>query len=485
MDGNEFLKSFSVAIYGDTKKYNDVLSIGRCRIFYKGANRNASYITDEFAEKLIRTLPYTPVKGIYDGEDYGKHDKPTDGRIYGIVPDESKMDIAWETHLDDDGVLREYICCNVFLFTAIYDEAEEIIGKSQSMELYPPSIKGHFEIISGMKYFVFEEGCFMGLQVLGDAVEPCFEGAAFFELYDSLMEVIKKIENYQINEGGQTDMPTLNFKLSDGQKHSLLFSALNPNFTEEGNWTIDCAICEIYDDYALVWNYETNDYSRAYYTKNEDDTVTVGEVVKAFIVDVTESEYNTLKAVQAINGGTYENMQEVVEKGLKADEQISEYEQKLAENEDTISTLTSERDSFSGQVAEAQGQVEELNGTVEELNGTVEELNSTIEGLNTTIEGLNTEVEELNTFKTNVETEKKSAIVDKYSLRLDEEKIAEFREKLGEFTITDLEKELALALVDNDPSIFSVQGQNNGFVPKADQYEEGSLEALLSKYKKN
>ena len=273
-------------------------------------------------------------------------------------------------------------------------------------------------------------------------------------------------------------MPILNFKLSDGQKHSLLFSALNPNFTEEGNWTIDCAICEIYDDYALVWNYETNDYSRAYYTKNEDDTISLGEVVKAFIVDVTEGEYNTLMAVQAINGGTYENMQEVVERGLNAEQQISEFEQKIAENEETISTLTSERDSLSSQASEAQEQVEGLNNTVEELN-------TTIEGLNNTIDGLNSTVEELNTFKTGVETEKKTAIVDKYALRLDEEKIAEFREKLGEFTITDLEKELALALVDNDPSIFSVQEPIGGFVPKTGEYEEGSLEALLSKYKKN
>jgi hypothetical protein len=54
-----------------------------------------------------------------------------------------------------------------------------------------------------------------------------------------------------------------------------------------------------------------------------------------------------------------------------------------------------------------------------------------------------------------------------------------------DFTIVELEKELALALVDNDPSIFSAQEPQNGFVPKADQYEEGSLEALLSKYKKN
>ena len=432
--------------------------MARCRIFYKYENRNASFITDEFAERLIKTLPYTPVKGIYDGEDYGKHDKPTDGRIYGIVPDEAKLDFAWESHLDEDGVLREYACCNVFLFTAIYEEATEIVGKAQSMELFPPSIKGYFEMRGGIKYFVFEEGCFMGLQVLGDSVEPCFEGAAFFELYDSLIEVIKKIENYQINdEGGQEDMPTLNFKLSDGQKHELLFYALNPNFNEEGNWTIDCSICEIYDEYALVWNYETNKYSRAYYTKNEDDTISLGDVVDAFIVDVTESEYNTLIAVQALNGGTYENMQDTVEKGLKADEEKSEFEQKIAENEETISTLTTERDNFSVQVDEAQQSIANLNATIEELN----------------------------TYKLGIETEKKTAILDKYSLRLDEEKIAEYREKLAEFSIADLEKDLALALVENDPSIFSLEGSNNGFVPKTDEYEEGSLEALLSKYKKN
>lgn len=465
MDGNEFLNSFSVTIYGDLKKYNEVLSMGRCRIFYKYENRNASFITDEFADKLIKTLPYTPVKGIYDGEDYGKHEKPTDGRIYGIVPDEAKLDFAWESHLDEDGVLREYACCNVFLFTAIYEEATEIVGKSQSMELYPPSIKGYFEMRNGIKYFVFEEGCFMGLQVLGDSVEPCFEGAAFFELYDSLIEVIKKIENYQVNdEGGQEDMPTLNFKLSDRQKHELLFYALNPNFNEEGNWTIDCSICEIYDEYALVWNYETNKYSRVYYTKNEDDTVTLGEVVDAFIVDVTESEYNTLMAVQALNGGTYENMQETVEKGLKADEEKSEFEQKIAENEETISTLTTERDNFSAQVTEAQSEIEGLNATVEELNGTINELN---------------------TFKTDVEEKEKKAIIAKYSTRLDEEKIEAYTSRIAEFTIKDLEKELALELVENDPSIFSLEGSDNGFVPKTEGYEEGSLEALLSKYKKN
>ena len=55
---------FPVTIYNILEQITPTLSKARVRIFYKGANRNGSYITDEFAEKLISTLPYAPVKGI-------------------------------------------------------------------------------------------------------------------------------------------------------------------------------------------------------------------------------------------------------------------------------------------------------------------------------------------------------------------------------------------------------------------------------------
>ena len=73
MDKN--IKEFSVQVYGNFEQYNQVLSKARCRIFYKYGNRNGTYITDEFANQLISTIPYTPVKGIYDGmnEDYTDH----------------------------------------------------------------------------------------------------------------------------------------------------------------------------------------------------------------------------------------------------------------------------------------------------------------------------------------------------------------------------------------------------------------------------
>lgn len=177
--GNNVNTNFPITVYGKMEKFSDTISKGRCRIFYKGGNRNGTYITDEFAEKLMASAPYAPVKGIYDGDDYTDHGKArTEGRIYGVVP--ANPNFTWERHVDVDGIEREYACCDVLYYTALYKEAGEIDGKGQSMELFRKTLKGAWQYISGKKYFVFSEGGFLGLQALGDDVEPCFEGAGFY-----------------------------------------------------------------------------------------------------------------------------------------------------------------------------------------------------------------------------------------------------------------------------------------------------------------
>ena len=207
------IKEFPICVYGQIEKYNEVLSKARCRIFYKYGNRNGTYITDQFAEKLIASLPYVPVKGIYETNDFTDHgEERSEGRIYGIVPE--TVNFAWEKHLDEDGVEREYACCDVLIFTALYEEANEIVGKAQSMELYEPSMKYHMAIVKGQKYVVFDDGCFLGLQALGDSVEPCFEGASFYTLQKSISDTIEKIKEYS-QKGGQSEV--FKFKLSDSQ----------------------------------------------------------------------------------------------------------------------------------------------------------------------------------------------------------------------------------------------------------------------------
>lgn len=458
------IREFPITVYGNLTKYSDTISKGRCRIFYKYANRNGTYITDEFAEKLLSTIPYTPVKGIYDDfdEDYTDHgNKRSLGRIYGIVPENPNL--QWEKHLDEDGIEREYACVDVLIFTALYEEAGEILGKAQSMEIYEPSIKGSWKIINGRRMFEYTEGSFLGLQVLGEDVEPCFEGAAFFSLYSSLKQLVDEIKEYtlklpEINTGGQSQMfEKLNFKLSDSEKHNAIWNLINPNYNEEGGWTIEYAICDIYDDYALAYNYAEASYERIYYTKNDEtNEVSIIERKKVFIIDVTESEMNALNTIRTLNGDTYEKADEVYSQASKVselEEQNSTYAQKIEELNENISTLETEKGNFTTQLEEA----------------------------NNTIASLNEEIDSLNTYKANIELKEKEEVISSYTELLSEEILASYKEKISEFTAIDLDKELAYELKKNNVSVFSKE-QNPGFIPK-DEPKTG-IEAILSKYKK-
>ena len=460
----QVIREFPITVYGNLTKYSDTISKGRCRIFYKYANRNGTYITDEFAEKLLSTIPYTPVKGIYDNfdEDYTDHgNKRSLGRIYGIVPENPNL--QWEKHLDEDGIEREYACVDVLIFTALYEEASEILGKAQSMEIYEPSIKGSWKIINGRRMFEYTEGSFLGLQVLGEDVEPCFEGAAFFSLYSSLKQLVDEIKEYtlklpEINTGGQSQMfEKLNFKLSDSEKHNAIWNLINPNYNEEGGWTIEYAICDIYDDYALAYNYAEASYERIYYTKNDEtNEVSISEKKKVFVIDVTESEMNALNTIRTLNGDTYEKADEVYSQASKVselEEQNSTYAQKIEELNENISTLEIEKGNFTTQLEEA----------------------------NTNIASLNEEIESLKTYKANIELKEKEEVISSYAELLSEEILASYKEKISEFTAIDLDKELAYELKKNNVSVFSKE-QNPGFIPK-DEPKTG-IEAILSKYKK-
>jgi hypothetical protein len=173
------ITNFPITVFGKKERFSDTMTRGRCRVFYTGHNRNGTYITEDFAKKLIASAPYTPVKGIYNVDDYTDHGKNRDeGRIYGIIP--ANPNFAWEQHEDENGIIRNYACFDVLYYTALYGEAKTINGKGESMELYRQTLKGSWQFIDGKKAYVFTEGCFLGLQVLGDDVEPCFEGAGFF-----------------------------------------------------------------------------------------------------------------------------------------------------------------------------------------------------------------------------------------------------------------------------------------------------------------
>ena len=454
------MTTFSLSIYGNITDYNEVLSKARCRIFYTGANRNGTYITEDFAERLVTTLPYVPVKGIYDTmkDDFTDHGRERyEGRIYGIVPENPNF--AWEKHLDIDGVERTYACADIYLFTGLYkQEAFDIIGKSQSMELYVDSIEGEWQFIEGKKYFVFTEGRFLGLQALGEDYEPCFEGASFYTLIDSVKTLMNNLEGTETfqkqNLGGEKHM---NFKLSDNQKYNMLWTLLNSRFNEENDYIMDYALCDVYDEYAVVFKFETGGYERAYYTKNDEtDSLSIDKLETCYIVDVNEEEKHALDILHAMNNNTYEKLDEVVT-GLQAE--VESFNSKIEENDSTIATLQQDK---------------------EKLESELEEANSNYTTALETIETLTSEKDSLNEFKLAAELKEKESVIDKYVTLLEEEQLKDFRDNIDSFTKEQIDKELAFVLVQSKSTIFT--NDDNGFIPKDEPALTG-IEAILERQK--
>lgn len=464
---NNIPYSFPITVFEKTdEKVSETITKKRCAIFYRGENRNGSYISDEFAEDLIKTLPYAPVKGIYsvDNEDYTDHgSKRSEGKIYGVVPEQHNF--AWEKRLDADGIEREYGCADVYLFTALYEEANDIAGKGQSMELYGPSIQGSWVSIEGKQLYKYTKACFLGLQVLGDNAIPCFEGSSFFSLqdqqiYSMLTTLLDKIDKLTI--GGTNQMgndTTLTFSLSDNQKQNAIFKALNPE-------TVRYYVMDSYENYALVFDFETEKYLKVGYTKDENDNITIAEEFVEVVAEyVTAEEKQALDQLRSkTEAGTYAAVNvEYDNKANKVEELNVEVENKIGE----LSTLTTEKET--------------LENTVCGLNSNVEELNSTINGLNDTIAEYTAKVESLQAFKNSVEKIEKQNLIAKYSAKLSQDIIDSFTAKIDEYVISDLKKDLALVLVENNDNIFTAES-NPSYVPQEEQ--NSGLTALLSKYKK-
>ena len=469
------LATFSLSLYGNITAYNKTLSLARCRIFYKGGNRNGTYITDEFAEKLIASLPYAPVKGIYDSmaEDFTDHGTQRyQGRIYGVVPVDNHF--AWEKHFDKDGIEREYACTDVLLYTAIYQkEALDIVECAQSMELYVDSIDGDWKFIDGKKYFVFTEGCFLGLQALGEDFEPCFEGAGFYTLMvEQLAERMQQFElTSKLDVGGKEQM---NFKLSDDQKYNMIWTLLNPRFNEENDYIMDYAVCDVYDEYAIVFNFENRGYERAYYTKDDaSDSLEITKKEDCYIVDVNNEEKRALEMLHQLNGDTYEKIDENYSTLNSQVETLTEEKEQLEATQETYSQKIEEHESIIATLQQEKADVEET------LNG----VKSDYEAAQSTIDTLTEEKKALETFKADVLKKEKETVLEHYAQLLDSEDIDSFREKIDEMTKEELSKELAYTLVQNKPTLFTNNDENPGYVPN-DNIEPAGIEGILSRYKK-
>lgn len=211
---------------------NPLMSACDIKVMYVGENRNRSFISKEVALEMAKTLRGCPIVGYYkdDKEDFGDHGQrmtiDDEGvkfecltKPYGFVAPDSDV---WFQKFEDydefgNSVVHEYLMTKGYLWTEQFPEAKSVLeGKPQSMELDENSLSGHWSenIKENIEFFIINDAIFSKLCILGEDVEPCFEGASvtgstsytmdneFKRTLFSMMEDMKEIAL----KGGQQQM---------------------------------------------------------------------------------------------------------------------------------------------------------------------------------------------------------------------------------------------------------------------------------------
>ena len=213
---------------------NPLMSSCEIKVLYIGENRNHSYITKEVAEDMAKTLRGAPIVVYWkeEKEDFADHGERVilddEGvrfecmtRPYGFVAPDARVWFQKFEDTDDFGnvVTREYLMTTGYLWTEQYEECKAALeGKPQSMELDEESLDGHWSTNSktGMDFFIINDAIFSKLCILGDDVEPCFEGASVTK--PEVSKTFSKVDD-TFRKTLYTMMQDLKFALEGGQSN--------------------------------------------------------------------------------------------------------------------------------------------------------------------------------------------------------------------------------------------------------------------------
>ena len=177
---------------------NPLMSKCEIKVLYLGENRNHSYISKEVATEMSKTLRGAPIVGWFreDAQDFGDHGRQViieGGEIkfncltkpYGFVSPDAEVWFQKFEDYDDFGnkVEREYLMTTGYLWTGQFEEckcAVEGEGRPHSMELDEDSLDGRWSknLKTDIEFFIINDAIFSKLCILGEDVEPCFEGSS-------------------------------------------------------------------------------------------------------------------------------------------------------------------------------------------------------------------------------------------------------------------------------------------------------------------
>lgn len=471
------MRHISVPVSGmeiiDITPYNPLVSKVSIKVCYVGEepNRNKSIITKETAQELANSLPGSPIVGYFNPQinDFEEHTKRltiSNGEItvesltkpYGFVDLGAKVWFQW---FEDDGVQHEYLCTEGWLWTGQYPECQKVVdeGSNQSMELDEENLNASWTRDNNGKpqFFIINEAIISKLCILGDACEPCFEGAQItkvqFSLSEDFKEQISTITSEIkriMEEGGTPNMNVAMFAVEIGDAlWNALYDYINHTYPSEIDKYISrYSIDGIYEEngtqkFVILRDRATMKYYRLNFSVAEDTGLVVGEELQEVTQTYTPAEtpqFNEEQVEAYI--AQYKTEHEETPKQEKSEEQANKVQYNLNEIPEYI--------ELQSQYAELVEQNTNLQNQIDQLTNDYNSAKETIVGLTN--------------YKMAIEREQKQKMIDKFYMLSDEDK-QDCVTNIDTYSLDDIEAKLSVICVRNKVSFADEEDENSANGP--------------------
>lgn len=387
---------------------NPLMSKCEIKVLYVGANRNHTFINEEVATEIGKTLRGAPIVGYYrdskeDFTDHGEKVIIDDEGIkfecqtvpYGFVSPDA--DVWFQNFEDSDGmgntVVHRYLMTTGYLWTSQFPESSLPVeeGRPQSMEFEKDSVKGHWEtnFDNKLDFFIINDAVIQKICILGQDVEPCFQGASI-----------------------TSPNVSTNFTLDDKFKHTL-YSMLQ--------------------DLKDVLNRGGHQMDNLENTVISEEEVTT-EFTK--IEEVTEENNNNIDDTLAPS--------DYVKKDEEEKEEKETDKEKTSEENDS----TSESDSTSKEDKQNDSKEEDSeNDKDDEKKKKYTAIENELNTLKESYSKLQEQYQELVNFKKEIDNQKKDALIAEFYMLSDEDK-AEIIQNKENYTLDEIKAKLSVICFD-------------------------------------
>ena len=384
---------------------NPLMSACEIKIFYLGENRNRSFISKDVAIQMAKTLRGAPIVGYYkpEKEDFLDHGEEItidgDGvhfknntKPYGFVAPDAKVWFKDFEEEDEFGnsIIRTYLMTTGYLWTGQFEQANKVFqadGKPHSMELDDKTLQGHWTTNpkNNMEFFIINDAIFEKLCILGDEVEPCFEGS-----------------------GVTAPKISATFSLDENFKHTLFTMMEELKYALEGGNTM----------------------------------VKVTEPVKETEVTTVEPEVTTEFTENQVNENESSSSEQAPTSEFKKDDEEDKKEKENpSENEDDKKDEDNGGSASDDKEDDSTEDKEKKDEEDKKKKFTV--LEQEYNELQSSYASLKEEVEELRTFKKKIEDKEKDELIERFYMLSDEDK-KDVIEHKSEYSLEEIESKLAL-----------------------------------------